>query len=132
MSKASLEAEPLRPHEQQGGLLTTHNDGVVPIQVTLFERYREHDDPPFAVFVGRLRGRAARELPPPVAHAAMHIRLHLGILRRMLYWVHQQLLCLTLLTSCCDLQRMSSPNLKSVHIFAHHSLVVNILLHEQL
>ena len=71
-----------------GVLLTTPSHGLVLLQVTLFERYRERDDPPFAVFVGRLRGRAASELPPPVAHAAMHIHLHLGVLRRMLYWVH--------------------------------------------
>lgn len=60
----------------------THNS-----QVTLFERYREREDRPFAVFVCRLRGRAGKALPPPVASAAVHIRLHLGPLRRMLYWV---------------------------------------------
>lgn len=117
--RAHLEGEPSEP---TGVLLNTPFMGPVFLQVTLFERYRERDDPPFAVFVGRLRGRAARELPPPVAHAAMHIRLHLGILRRMLYWVHQLLLCLTLLTPCCDLQA-SNPNLKSVHIFAVTALL---------
>lgn len=57
------------------------------MQVTLFERFREQEDRPFAVFVCRLRGRASKALPPPVASAAVHIRLHLGPLRRMLYWM---------------------------------------------
>ncbi len=55
-------------------------------QVTLFERYREKDEP-FAIFVCKLHGRAGGGLPPPVAKAWMHIRLHLGMIRRMLYWV---------------------------------------------
>ena len=56
-------------------------------QVTLFERYTERADRPFAVFVATLHGRAGGGLPPPVAKAFMHIRLHLGMLRRLLYWV---------------------------------------------
>lgn len=56
-------------------------------QVTLFERYREQEDQPFAVFVCRLRGRAGGGLPPPVTRAEVHVRLHLGAVRRMLYWV---------------------------------------------
>lgn len=55
--------------------------------MTLFERYREKEDEPFAIFVCKLHGRAGGGLPPPVAKAWMHIRLHLGMIRRMLYWV---------------------------------------------
>jgi hypothetical protein len=57
------------------------------MQVTLFERYREQEDTPFAIFVCKLHGRAGGGLPPPVAKAWIHIRLHLGMIRRLLYWV---------------------------------------------
>lgn len=57
------------------------------LQVVLFERYTEQADQPFAIFMCTLHGRAGGGLPPPVASADLHIKLHIGTLRRILYWV---------------------------------------------
>ncbi len=60
---------------------------AAPRQVNLFERYTEQVQQPFALFTCTLHGRAGGGLPPPAAHAELHVHLHLGMLRRALHWV---------------------------------------------
>lgn len=60
---------------------------AAPRQVNLFERYTEQVQQPFALFTCTLHGRAGGGLPPPAAYAEVHVHLHLGLLRRALYWV---------------------------------------------
>lgn len=75
----------------------------VRLKVVLFERYVEQIQQPFVLFHCALHGRAGGGLPPPVITADLHVQLHLGAWRSILYWVRPGWLltvCLAVIGLC--------------------------------